>query len=710
MNRAEKRRQKKLAQKAAKISRSTRSSVAEQLQAAITHHGSGRLEDAERGYRLLLEAEPGQPDALHLLGVIAHQSGNHEAAIALIDQAIAARPIFAEAFSNKASAYRELEQFEAAIDTYQIAIEQKPEFADARYNLGSLLQSQNRLDEAISHYEETLTLRPDFVEAHFNLGNAKKDQNKLDEAIPYYQTVVSLLPDHAEAYNNLGITLRGLDRLAEAIDSFRTALDLNPVYADAHYNLGDLMRHIMDLEAALESLKRCLALKPEHAEACNSLGMVYQAIGDQKQAEHYYRKSMAIDPSFVKAHSNLLFLAHYLPGSTHQSLHQLHRSWDLKHARPYQSCWQEHTNAKDPNRKIRIGFVSPDLGRHPIGYFVIGLFKHLNNSQFEIICFSDRNPDDQTETIRQASGEWHDTRGIDNDGLYDLIRQKSIDVLIDLAGHSANNRLIVFARKPAPVQVAWAGYVGTTGLSAMDYLISDRYSTRTDEDQFYEEELLRMPDGWLCYTPPDYAPAVGPVPSITNKTVTFGSFNNPSKLNEQLIGVWSNVLHNAPSSRLLLKYRGIDHPYNISRLEKLFQTNGIDSSRVIYEGWSPHEELLARYHTVDIALDPIPYSGGLTTYEALWMGVPVITMPGSTFASRHSESHLQALGLPDLVAHNHNDYVNLAVKMANSPDILSSMRNDLRPRMEASSICDYAKFSDEFGRLMRRVWRVWCRR
>ena len=258
------------------------------------------------------------------------------------------------------------------------------------------------------------------------------------------------------------------------------------------------------------------------------------------------------------------------------------------------------------------------------------------------------------------------------------------------------------------MQVTWAGYIGTTGLSAMDYLVSDIHSTRVDEEKFYSEEVLRMPDGYVCYDPPDYAPDVGPLPFKRNGTITFGSFNNPSKLNAEVVSLWAQILHQVSHSRLLIKYRGIDSATNIKRLTTMFEAKKIDQSRLNFEKFSPHTELLARYNDVDIALDPFPYSGGLTTLEAVWMGVPVITVPGETFVSRLSLSHLSTMGLEELVARDKDDYVELAVNLANDIEKLEHLRAELRDKMASSSVCDGQRFADGFTKVMQQIWQVWC--
>jgi protein O-GlcNAc transferase len=386
----------------------------------------------------------------------------------------------------------------------------------------------------------------------------------------------------------------------------------------------------------------------------------------------------------------------------------LHREWDAQFAEDYKSEWREHQNERAPDRLLRVGFVSADFGRHPVGHFVVGLLKHLSSYGFQTYCYSDRIEDELTIRIQEKTDVWIEIRGWSDEQLALKVREDRIDILVDLAGHSAHNRLLVFARKPAPVQVSWAGYVATTGLSAIDYLISDKYSTHKDEEDYYKEQIIRMPDQWLCYAPPSYAPDVGPLPAKRNGYVTFCSFSNPAKLNAEVISLWARILKAVDNAHLILKYRYIDADSNIKRLTEQFEAQGVPASRLVLEGKSPHADLFERYNDVDIALDTFPYSGGVTTYEALWMGVPVITVPGTTFASRHSLSHLMTIGYPEFIAKDQSHYVELATQLAHDQKRLLNIRSQLRQKMAASPTCNTQKFAKDFGALMRDIWKKWC--
>jgi predicted O-linked N-acetylglucosamine transferase (SPINDLY family) len=332
----------------------------------------------------------------------------------------------------------------------------------------------------------------------------------------------------------------------------------------------------------------------------------------------------------------------------------------------------------------------------------IGVLENLDRQQCETFCYSDRqSADELTARFRNAATHWRDTFGLGSEFLAERIRADRIDILFDLTGHTGNNRLLVFARKPAPVQVTWLGYEGTTGLSAMDYLIADRWEIPQGMEKHYRERVLRLADGYVCYEPPAWAPAVKSLPALTTGHVTFGSFNNPAKINAAVVRVWAEILKRLPGSRLVLKQRSPDDPAGRAFFERMFAENGIERDRLEMDGWTSHPQLLEEYNRIDIALDTFPFSGSLTTCEALWMGVPVITCPGETFASRHSLSHLSNVGLTEFIARDMTHYVDLAVELSKDLHGLSKWRTELRQRMARSPLCDAKRFADNLLKVLR---------
>jgi predicted O-linked N-acetylglucosamine transferase (SPINDLY family) len=395
----------------------------------------------------------------------------------------------------------------------------------------------------------------------------------------------------------------------------------------------------------------------------------------------------------------------YCAGATPAALAEAHAEYDRQHAASLGGAAVRYESVRDRHARLRLGFVSRDLGQHPVGFFLVRVLENLDQARQETICYSDRIvKDGLTHRLHAAATQWRDVLGISDQRLAEQIRADRIDILFDLAGHTAYNRLLVFARKPAPIQITWIGYEGTTGLAVMDYLIADRHVVPQGSEPYYREQVLRMPDGYLCYDPPAAAPPVGPLPSSTKGFATFGSFNNLAKITPEVVAVWAQILRRAPNSRLVLKYQGLGDPTVKRRYLELFAMHNVEPKRLELLPSSSYTEYLATYHEVDVALDPFPFSGSATTCDALWMGVPVVTCPGATFASRHSLSHLSNVGLTETIACDLDQYVEWAVSLVTDLPRLAALRAGLRQRMAASPLCDGKRFAAHWTSMLHHVW------
>jgi predicted O-linked N-acetylglucosamine transferase (SPINDLY family) len=437
-------------------------------------------------------------------------------------------------------------------------------------------------------------------------------------------------------------------------------------------------------------------------------------LGDQGKGEEAgtaFRRALELKPDWPVPHTNYVYCEQFRPGVTLADLASIHADWDHRHAVPFRTAWKPHDNIRDPKRQVRLGFVSGDFWQHALAYIFVGVLEGLNPQECETVCYSNAvRQDDMTGRIKAAANSWREVHGMSDEALAQQIRADGVDILFDLDGHTSANRLLVFARKPAPIQVTWLGYVGTTGLSAMDYLIADRWEVPEGMETYYREKVLRLPDGYLCYDPPTYSPDVGALPAKERGYVTFGSFNKPQKINPSVVALWAAILRQIPRARLVLKYRGFGDPGTRRHYEAMFASHGIECNRLEIKGASPHGELLGEYNRIDLALDPCTFSGGVTTCEALWMGVPVLTCPGETFASRHSLSHLSNIGLTETVAQDLSHYVELAVELAHDLPRLARWRAELRERMAASPLCNSKRFAENLMQVLRGVWQEWCRR
>jgi len=716
--------------------------ISEALAMAVQHHQAGRLQAAEQIYRQILAVEPNQPDAWHLLGVVSAQLGKHEAGVECIRRGLALRPDWAAAHNNLGNALRAQGRLDEAVASYRRALELKPDDSGAHNNLGVALRDQGKLDEAVACYRRALELQPDYAEAYGNLGNALEEQGKRDEALAYYRRMATLKAENAEAHNNRGNTLRDLGKLDEAVACYRRALELRPDhaevnnnlgfalwtqgkrddgiacwrravelkpdFAEAHNNLGVALQDLGKLDEAVACYRRALALKPNYAEAHSNLGNGLKDQGKPDEAVASYRRALALKPDYAVAYNNLLCALQYCAGVTPATLAEAHAEYDRRFAAPLRSAIPSHEDRRDRHGRFRLGFVSPDLGRHPVGYFLVRVLENLGQDQHETICYSDRSvKDDLTRRLQSAATRWCDTIGMSDQRLAEQIGADRVDVLFDLAGHTAGNRLLVFARRPAPIQITWIGYEGTTGLAAMDYLLADRHVAPEGSQPYYREQVLRMPDGFLCYEPPAAAPPVGPLPALENGHVTFGSFSNLAKITPEVVAVWADILRRAPAGRLVLKSGALGAETVKHRYLDLFANHGVEPQRLELLAASSYPEYLATYHQVDIVLDPFPFTGSTTTCESLWMGVPVVTCPGETFASRHSLSHLSNVGLTETIARDLDEYVELAVALAGDLLRLAALRAGLRERTAASPLCDGKRFATNLTTILRDIWNQW---
>lgn len=682
--------------------------LSEAFQLALEHHRAGRLDRAELLYRRILEHEPDHADALHLLGAIAHQAGRHAAAVECISRAITLYPTEAAYHNNLGEAYRAMGKLDDATACYRRALELADDMAAVHCNLGEVYRAQGKSDEAIACYRRALTLEPELGEASNNLGLALERQGALVEAVDCFRQAVAHSPGLPAIHDNLGSALQRLGKVEEARACFRSALNLQPDFLPALNNLGTSYKDAGQFSDAVSCYQRALEIQPTVPEIHNNLGLALHGQGQLDGAVACYERALQLWPDYVQARSNLLLCEQARPGVTLAGLAAAHAEWDRRHGLPLRPA-QPPVRDRNPERRLRLGFVSADFGRHPVGWFLVGVLEQLQHHDCDVVCYCDRGEtDDLTARCAAAVGTWRRVEHLSDAALAEQIQADAIDLLVDLSGRVGKNRLLTFARKPAPIQLAWIGYPGTTGLSAMDYLVADRYEVPPEAEPHYREKILRLPDGYVCYTPPADAPAVGPLPAVANGYVTFGCFNHVAKISRLVFPVWAEILRRVPGSRLMLKTRGLDRPEIRERFVERFAMQAVELDRIDLLGESPQQELFDSYNCVDLALDPFPYSGGLTTCEALWMGVPVITCPGETFAARHSLSHLSNVGLQETVTGSLAEYVERAVTLAIDTRRLAELRAGLRDRMTQSPLCDAQRFTRNLVDALRQAWRTWC--
>jgi protein O-GlcNAc transferase len=666
----------------------------------------GRLDEAAASHRRALALRLDFFEAHVNLGNVLKEQGKLDEAVQSYRRAAALKPDSAIAHNNLGSALTDQGRPRDAEASCRRALALNADYPEAHCNLGVALTDQGRLDEAVVSLRRALDIRPDYVNALYNLGNILWRRGDLAEAIICYERALSLKPNFVEALNNLGAVLAELGRPADAVNAYRQALALKPDFAHAHNNLGNALMDQGLLDEAMASFARALAHKPDYTDVYSNVGLALTDQGRLDDAIASFEQALALKPDYTDAHSNLLMSQHYA-----DSVSNAER---LAAARRFNDSLKERTPARnfvnDPARarRLRIGYVSGDFREHPVGYFLARVLEAHDRAAVETFCYSNAlKADAMTLRLQSAAGHWRGIAGMADADAAAMIIGDRIDILVDLAGHTGKNRLPLFALRPAPVQASWLGYYGTTGLDAMDYLLMDEAAVPLGEERDYSETVMRVPFGRFCYAPPDYAPALGDSPSLQKGFVTFGSFNNLTKMGPKVVALWADVLRAAPGSRLLLKWKSLDDSHVRQGVLATFEAAGIAAERLELRGFSPHAEMLAQYNEIDVALDPFPFGGGLTSCEALWMGVPVVTLPSDRPASRQTAGFLGLVGLGDCIAASQQDYVACAVAMAGDRGRLSELRHMLRPRMAASPLCDGALFTPTLEAAYRQMWTQW---
>jgi predicted O-linked N-acetylglucosamine transferase (SPINDLY family) len=679
----------------------------EAFETARKHYEIGDWPGAEGLCRQVLQSAPDHPGAWHLLGLIAARTGRNDLAIDHFREAVRLDPNRAEAHCRLGYALLRKGDPESAVASLQRALAINAGYPEAHHCLGAALLSLGRPREAATHFEQAVRLRPGYIGAHLDLGNALREQGRLEEAASSYAQAVWLRPDHADARNNLGNALMDLGRWDEAEAHLREAIRLRPDEARAAYNLGLLLWTRGRVSEAEASYREAVRIDPGDHRAHLNLGNALKDQGRIDEAIASYRTAVGLDPDNPAYHDTLILAMHYHPAYDQRTIGEECRRCARRHAERFAREICPHDNRPDPERRLRVGYVSPEFRDHIDGWLLAPLLRNHDHDRFEVVCYARvARPDAHTERLRGLVDSWRDTAGLSDRQTADLIRDDRVDILVDLKSHTANGELLVFARKPAPVQVTWLGYPGTTGLSTIDYRLTDPYLDPLGLfDACYSEESVRLPETFWCYDAPADSPPVNPLPAMDSGAITFGCLNNFCKVNDGCLTLWAEVLRAVPGSRLLLMApRGPARDH----VQSVLGQRGIAADRLGFVEARPRSEYLKLYQRIDLVLDTLPYNGHTTNLDALWMGVPVLTMLGRTVVGRAGWSQLCNLGLEDLAAETPEAFVALATRLAGDLPRLWGLRGALRPRMSESPLMDAPRFARHVEQAYRRIWRRWC--
>ena len=591
-----------------------------------------------------------------------------------------------------------------AIINYKKSIEINANYAQAYNNLGIAFHKLNKIDTAIKNYKKALSLKKDFAEALNNLGNAYIDFDKPKDSLQYFNKALESNPSYAEAYNGMGAANEELGNKNDALKNYQKATEIKPDYAEAYNSLGTLYSNLSKFDESLSNYKKAIQLKTNYEKAYNNLGNLLSNLGKFDEATNAYKQAIKIKPDYPKAYSNLLFnliykndfdLNYYLSEAKKFRL-------NCKTIKKLKFTYKYETNPK----KLRVGFVSADFGNHPGGYFTLGLLRELRKKNFELVAYPTiERKDELSHHFKPLFSKWRLIKKKDDENVVKQIINDGIHILIDLQGHSAKNRLPIFIYKPAPVQVTWLGQ-GSTGISEIDYFIGSNYITPKDEEKHYVEKVLRLPEISQCFTPPDFDLKIENLPAIKNNFITFGCVNKLAKVNDDVIALWSKILLSVPNSKLLLKNKLLNSKEIIDTTIQRFKKQNVKKEQLILEGESKtRKELLNIYNKIDIALDPFPFQGNTTSIEALWMGVPIITLKGNRYISHFGESINSNLNMSNWIAENYADYILKAKKFSSDINELSKIRTSLRQSCLQSPVFDSKRFSKHFDQMLWKIWK-----
>jgi protein O-GlcNAc transferase len=669
---------------------------------ALERHRAGRLAEAETLYRQVLSQDPSHASAAFLLGAVALGSGRPGAAVDLLRRATRLDPSNAAYHANLGEAYRRLRRHAESVDSFEQALLLKPDFAEPIFNLGLLLQEVGELEPAIACFERALEVKRDSPVVAGQLEQARGAYlAAIDRPTTSDDAAAEALC--VRAWLTLAAVHRSLGRRADAVSCCRRALGYAPRSIATLLRLAEVLFEEGLTDEASVRLRQVLEIDPGHKEALARLLEVLESSCRLEEAVALLRQCLTV-ANVPSLRSLLVLTLPYLPGYDDAAILREATAWDREHAAPLSHNAKPSTNDRSPERRLRVGYVAPYFRDHAHKFFLHPLLSNHDRRSFEFFFYSDvAQPDAETEHLRAFADGWRDTVGLDDDAMADLVRADRIDILVDLAMHTQNGRLLAFARKPAPIQLCWLAYPGTTGLSTMDYRVSDPHLDPPEADRsVYAEQTLLLPDSFWCYSPRTSGPNPTPLPALTEGRITFGCLNNFCKVNAGVLETWAEVLNAVERSVLVL----LAPPGDVRRrASSLFAERGVDTARVRFVHRRPRDQYLTSYGSIDVCLDTFPCNGHTTSMDALWMGVPVVTLAGDTVMGRAGVCLAMNLGLPELIARTPRDYVRVAVELTSDLPRLGALRAGLRPRMERSPLMDGPRFAKNMESLYRRVWR-----
>lgn len=670
--------------------------------AGVQKHQAGDLTAAEQLYRDVLRLEPHHAPAMCNLGAVLVRQNRLDEAAALYAHCLTIHPGYADAHYNFGNLYRRVGRLREAIAQYQACVQVSPAHASAWFNLGLAHVGLGELGQAIAAFRKTADLEPQNPDAHSRMGDALMRAGKLQEGVQAFRKAADLRPDDPRMLNNLALALSNSGNPTEAVPLLQKAIALAPTYPDAHNTLALAYEALHRKDEATQHYHEAVRLNPDFADAWSNLGTNLTEQGRIDEAITALRKSLEIRPLAPPIASNLLLTLTYSSTFPPEELAAEHTRWASTFASETPPSPAPHDPR--PDRRLKLGYISADFRSHTVAGFIEQLFRHHNREQVHLTAYANvARADATTEMLKSLADDWRPIAGVPDERVAEQIRNDHIDILIDLSGHTAGNRLLTLAHRPAPIQCTVFGYPNTTGLKAVDYRITDEVSDPPGmTESLYAEDLLRLPCLPWVYQPPGDAPDLTPLPGLDRSTITFGCLNNAAKISEACLQAWVRILKEIPSARLVLLAGQSEA--GAKRLTDLLTAAGVSGDRLQMVFRLPRSEYYEAYQLFDLALDPFPYNGGVTTCDALWMGVPVLTLAGNTYVSRQGAAILTHAGLGEFVAESVDGLVALARTWAENRDVLAEIRAGLRDQLARSPVADGPAYVRHLEEALRRAW------
>ncbi|MGJ8527849.1 tetratricopeptide repeat protein [Maritalea sp.] len=674
---------------------------------SILHKEVKDYDAAVSAARRALEIDPKMAEAHNNLGNIYEAAGRHEDAVVAYEKGLTVQPNFLMLHYNLARALQRACKFDQAITIYEKVIEAKPDFAEAYSNYGQALRDAGRAGDSIAFFQKAAELNPNSAVAYYNLGLSFAAVGQSDDAMACYEGAFTIKPDFAYAYNDHGVALLAKGQAGSAIPSLLKAVEIAPNSALMHSNLGNAYMRFGELELARASYLNAIDLKNDLYQAYNSLGILHQEFGEFDDAQNMYEKALDINPNYTDAISNMLFTANYDPAKSGEEIFRKYRWFNETFCEPLLESHVPHKNVPDPEKRIRVGYVAPTFYRHAVGYHLMPLFDNATHENFEVFAYAGiAKTDEYTERYKANSDHFIFTKGMTDEQLVDRIREDKIDILVDIAGHTKENRLRIFAPKPAPVSLHWLDFGYTTGMPAIDYYMGDDNATPKEQDHLFgEREVWRLDGLSVVYRPADNMGEVSPLPALANGYVTFCTLSRSVRLNDPTIRVWAEILKAVPNSKLRVDSRNFGNQTMCNKLIEKFEKYGVDADLLILGFNSPPWDVLRE---IDIALDCFPHNSGTTLFEHLYMGNPYVTLYNRASVGTLGGAILRGGGFGEWVAHTEQEYIDIAVKLASDIPALAETRANMRAKMEQSALMDEKGFVGRVEDAYRAMWRKWC--